>query len=300
MAFLKDNKVVSFLLNIGSYIQKSQITNYVLFFATIFTTAWCGTKLFEGSLSAGITFSIAIMIILLVHEMGHYLNAKDHGIDTSLPYFIPLPVFIGTMGAVMFFKSRIPNRNALMDTGAAGPLCGFIVSVVALVIGMFLAPVSADPKSSFLGVSLLYYGLAYLIKGVSPAYIAVTPLVFAGWLGLFITMLNLLPIGQLDGGHVVYAMFGKSKYYPEGMKRFFQLFLAWGVICFLFYHNLTWLFFGGLIYFLGGKTVLHPPVENEMVELTLWNKVKGWICLAIFILTFMPAPFVSIVAKGGI
>lgn len=270
--------------------------HFILFFATIATTIFVGTTQLFGNLLAGIVYSFSIMTIIVSHEMGHYTQAKSHGIDATLPYFIPFPLALGTMGAVIRFKSSIPNRNALMDTGAAGPLYGFIASMIFLIGGIYIAPVLEKPESAFAGVSLLYYALVHIIKGVDPAYVPLTPFVFAGWLGLFLTMLNLIPIGQLDGGHVTYALFGKSRYYEQGTKIFFKGFLVWGVICFFMYKNLTWLLLAGLIYWLGGKTITHPPLDNEMIDLTGWNRIKGWICVVIFVLTFLPAPFVNVMS----
>lgn len=267
--------------------------NYLLFLATIFTTVYCGTMIFRN-LPAGVMFSVVIMTILLIHEMGHYLNARKHKIDVTLPYFIPIPFALGTFGAVIRIKSSVPNRNALMDMGAAGPLNGFIAAVVALILGLCFAPVYDAPEPAILSVSLLYSALAYVVRGVSPAYIGVTPLVFAGWLGCLLTMLNLLPIGQLDGGHVIYALFGKSNRYEAGISLFFKLLIGWGVIAFFHFMNPAWLFWAGLIYFLHRRNILHPPVDYEIIELTPRNRMKGWLCILIFIITFMPTPLINV------
>ena len=267
-----------------------KIIHYILFLLTLGSTIYCGTKFCGGNIIGGILYSVTIMSILLVHEMGHYINAKKNGMEVTLPYFIPLPFWLGTMGAVIQIKSKIPNRNALIETGASGPLYGFIASVVAIVVGMLISPVSTQPVSGFLGTSLLYKSLAYLVKGVHPCYIVLNPVLFAGWLGLFVTMINLLPIGQLDGGHVIYALFGKSKLYATGMNYFFKAFIVAGFVCLFLFQSPTWLFFGVLVYFLHAGNVVHPPLTNEITDLTLWNKVKGWACIIIFILTFMPKP----------
>lgn len=264
--------------------------NYVLFFVTIFTTLYCGMALFGGSFFSGVLFSATVMAVLLVHEFGHYFNARRHGVSVTLPYFIPLPFGIGTMGAFIRMKSAIPDRNVLMDVGAGGPLWGFIASVLAVAVGMDMAQV-ADKSVSPIGSSLLYSVMAYLVKGVSPEFLEMNPVLFAGWLGLFVTMLNLLPIGQLDGGHVVYALFGKSRHYAKGVRTFFLLLCLWGIICLSVYNSSTWLFFGILVYFMGG--VVHPLLDNEMEDLTPQNRIKGWACALIFVLTFLPAPFMG-------
>lgn len=270
-------------------LRRGNLVHYLLFVITIFTTVWCGSILFGGSILEGIFFSLTTMSMILIHEMGHYLNAKRHGMNVTLPYFIPVPFGLGTFGAVIKMKSSTPDRNVLLDVGTAGPLYGFIASVVAVAIGMALASVNSQPVSQTFGVSLLYYGMAYLIKGVSPVYLSMNPVLFGGWLGLFITMINLLPVGQLDGGHVVYALFGKSRNFRKHMATFYLLFILWGAVCLFVYHASTWLIFAIMIYLMGGVT--HPPLDNEMIDLTPQNQIKGKVCIAIFILTTMPSPF---------
>lgn len=269
--------------------KREYLTNLILFILTVFTTVFCGTVLFGGNIKAGVVYSFCALSIFFIHEMGHYINAKRHGIEVTLPYFIPFPIGIGTMGAVIKMKSSAKDRNALMDVGAAGPLWGFGAALVTVILGMAIAPVYDAPVSKMLGPSLLYTALAYLIKGVSPDHLGVTPVLFAGWLGFFLTMINMLPIGQLDGGHVFYALFGKSNNYRKHMKTFFYAFLAWGVVCFIVYNTLTWIIFGLLLTFMGGA--VHPPLDNEMVDLTLSNRIKGWGCIVMFIVTAMPVPF---------
>lgn len=268
---------------------KGKNLNYVLFFATIFTTVMCGTLMFGGSLLAGVMYSFTAISIFLIHEMGHYVNAKKHGMDITLPYFIPIPIGIGTMGAVIKMKTMPKDRNALMDTGAAGPLWGFVASVIAVIIGMALSQVHPQPVSQMCGTSLLYTAMSYIIKGVPPEYLDLNPILFGGWLGFFLTMLNMLPLGQLDGGHVIYALFGKSKNFKRYIAGFFAFFIMWGVFCFFIYHTPTWLFLALLVKVFGGP--LHPPLDNEMTDLTKQNRIKGWACILIFIFTIMPTPF---------
>ena len=269
--------------------QKIPLTNIILFILTVITTVVCGSKLFGNNWTAGILYSLTVLTILFTHEMGHYVNARRHGLDVTLPYFIPMPIGIGTMGAVIKMKSMANDRNALMDVGAAGPLWGFVASVIVMIIGIAITPVYPTPLSQMLGASLLYTFLSYIIKGVSPDYLAINPVLFAAWLGFFVTMLNLLPIGQLDGGHVTYAMFGKTKNFRRYMQGFFYFFMMWGIICMFIYHTPTWLIFSLLLLLLGGSN--HPPLNNEMTDLTLKNRIKGWACVIIFILTVMPSPF---------
>lgn len=165
----------------------------------------------------GWTFAVPLMAILLSHEMGHYIAGRIHRVDVSPPYFIPLPVMLGTMGAVIRMRDRIERRNALLDIGAAGPLAGMAVALPVLAYGIWESPVQpmqGMPEGTFMeGRGLLYLGLIHLIKGPIPAGhdIFLTPTAFAGWAGLLVTQINLVPVGQLDGGHVAYALFGERQ-----------------------------------------------------------------------------------------
>jgi len=186
-------------------------TNYLLH-AGLFV-ATCGTTY----LSRGIWFAATLMTILVVHEMGHYVAARVHGVDASLPLFIPLPpqITLGTLGAVIRMRRPIADRNKLIDVGAAGPLAGLAVAVPLLVVGLYLSPLASAPKPGtyFEGNSLLYLALKYMVfgrylPGSDGTDVALHPMAFAAWVGLLITMINLIPIGQLDGGHVARAYLG--------------------------------------------------------------------------------------------
>jgi membrane-associated protease RseP (regulator of RpoE activity) len=193
----------------------------LLFLATLLTTTGVGAMMSGenpfagfGALAAGLPFSVTILSILGIHEFAHYFTARAWGIKVTLPYFIPAPVLpIGTFGAVIVMKSSIPTRKALIDVGASGPIAGFIVSIVACIIGLSLTTAvpleSLGPGGGYvLGESLLFKALSALYLVPAPAdYVHVLhPVAFAGWLGLFVTALNLLPIGQLDGGHILFAL----------------------------------------------------------------------------------------------
>ncbi len=177
-----------------------------LFLATCATTYWAG----------GPIFAVTLMSIPLPHEMGHYVAARKHGIAASLPYFIPVPFSTGTLGAVIRMRSPIEKRDALLDVGAAGPLAGLAVAIPLLAIGLHLSPVGvmSPGEVSFVeGNSILYILLKLAIKGrYLPAHgldVALSPMATAAWMGILITFINLIPIGQLDGGHVAYAYFGE-------------------------------------------------------------------------------------------
>jgi membrane-associated protease RseP (regulator of RpoE activity) len=204
--------------------------NVVLFVLTVFSTLFAGAfywyqlPVFADPLSAleAWPFSAAIVGVLGVHEFGHYLLARYHDVDASLPYFIPLPLYIGSMGAVIRMRERIPDRRALFDIGAAGPLAGLAATVVVTIIGLQLEPLAvqqttaaADPGAAQIRFNdpLLLQLLAELTGTAEKLESAagVHPVVFGGWVGMLVTVLNLLPVGQLDGGHIVRAIVGRRQ-----------------------------------------------------------------------------------------
>lgn len=239
----------------------------------------------------GVLYSASIISILFAHEMGHYLMCRKYGIRATLPFFIPFPVRelnpFGTMGAVIKMKGRIPNRRALLDIGAAGPLAGLAVTIPVLLIGLLksnFVPNSGIPQGTlFLGESVLFAQLGKLIMGPTPEGfdIMLHPMAFAGWAGLFVTALNLLPIGQLDGGHIVYAMFG---YRSEQIYKFAML--AFIIVCAVWYPG--WLLLIVLMLWFGYR---HPAPENDFISLDPKRKFIGYLTFVIFIISFIPVPF---------
>jgi membrane-associated protease RseP (regulator of RpoE activity) len=266
----------------------------ILFLATIFTTILAGTIMeggnplkSPGDLLLGIPFSFTLMLILGTHEFGHYYFARKHKVDATLPYFIPAPTFIGTFGAFIKIKSPIYRKDALIQIGAAGPIAGFLIAVPALAIGLAKSTVVENTGSELgiiLGDSILMKILVWIIHpGLGPLQdILLHPIAFAGWIGLLVTMLNLLPIGQLDGGHVAYAFLGRK--YDIVAK------LSLLALIPLSLFSLNWLIWGALILLLM-RTTKHPPVYDVDLPLSDNNKKIGYVCLAIFILCFIPAPF---------
>lgn len=263
------------LLKAGQQIlTRKPFIHYLLFSVTILTTY----------LAQDIWYSISIVTILLAHEMGHFLMCRKYKIQATLPYFIPIPPPLnpfGTMGAVIKMRGRIPNRKALFDVGVAGPLAGFFFTLISLFIGLLLQPSTGKPLLP-LGTSLVYSGLLQWLNPqlLNNPNLIPHPLVFAGWVGLFITSLNLLPIGQLDGGHLIYSLFGpKSKY----IYRFALVLFA---INTAFYP--PWIIFLILLITFG---LGHPPPINDSTPLDGARKLIGAITFIIFIIAFMPFPF---------
>ncbi|HQK49419.1 MAG TPA: site-2 protease family protein, partial [Syntrophales bacterium] len=211
----------------------------------------------------GIPFSFTLLLILGCHEAGHWLASRRHGVDVSLPYFIPGPTIVGTFGAFIAMKSPISDRNALIDIGAAGPLAGLAVTIPVLLAGLALSQVVPASQTEGVGVHLgecaLFSAANWLVNGaIGPDQdVILHPVAFAGWIGLLVTSLNLIPVGQLDGGHILYAIFGQR-----------QREVAWMVVGMLLVLGLVgwegWLIWGGILLVLG---VRHPPVICEWGEL---------------------------------
>ena len=268
-------------------------TNLILFLITILTTMLAGSVMEGGQpfthlsdIGKGFPFSFTLMLILGFHEFGHYYYARKHKVDVTLPYFIPAPTFIGTLGAFIKIKSPIQNRKALLDIGAAGPIVGFIVAIPVLFIGLNMSQVvQIEPgQGIILGDSILMKVATSLIfPGLAENEdIMLSSVAFAGWIGLLVTMLNLLPIGQLDGGHIAYAMLGEKQ---QHLAKF--AFLALLPLSLL---SLNWLFWAFLILLLM-RTVKHPPILDIDSPLTRREKVIALSCLVIFIICFIPVPF---------
>ena len=268
--------------------------NLILFILTIFTTLLAGA-IMEGvnplknplGIVHGWPFSVTLMLILGFHEFGHYYFARKHNVNATLPYFIPAPTFIGTFGAFIKIKSPIYRKDALLQIGAAGPIAGFIVAVPALIIGLSLSQIveiSAADIGITLGDSILIKFLTVVIFPSlnSTQDVMLHPIAFAGWIGLLVTMLNLLPIGQLDGGHIAYAMLGRK--YDKVSKFTLLALIPMGLL------SLNWLVWAILILVLM-RTTKHPPVNDIDVPLSDKNKKIGYICFAIFVLCFIPIPF---------
>ena len=280
--------------------RKIPYLNIILFVITIFTTLYAGAYYVDDALQSdpygilftpkkiflGVPFSVTILLILLSHEFSHYFASKRHHTRASLPFFIPGPTIIGTFGAVIKMKSPILTRKALIDIGASGPISGFIVSFIAYSIGLHfssIVPIGGDTGGIVFGPSILSYKLASIILGKVPeGYgISLHPIAFAGWIGLFITSLNLIPIGQLDGGHIAYAALGQRH-----KALSFGLVIVLSLMGFFFWPG--WIVWGALMLVIGIK---HPPVLHWEYPLDKRRRIIGIVCLVIFILTFSPAPF---------
>ena len=249
-----------------------------------------------ASLLRPASYAAAIMGVLLAHEMGHYIAARRRGVDQSLPYFIPFPSLLGTLGAVIVMRSTPRTRSQLFDVAVSGPLAGLLVAVPLAIYGLIhstpIDPELAQRASGtlWLGNSLLFLALEHVF---SPAgdMIILHPVGFAAWAGLLVTALNLIPASQLDGGHIMYAVFGARAHrlvaifviaslFGLGWRYSFQVdrFLPDGMI---------WLLWGGLLFAFGRR---HPPVMEERQPLDKKRRLLAALMLLVFVLTFVPLP----------
>ena len=266
--------------------------HFFLFLVTLLSTLIAGAlqqgiNLIENPwmIWKGIPFSFTLLMILGAHEFGHYFMSRKHNIDVTLPYFIPAPSFIGTFGAFIKMKSPIMDRRILLDIGAAGPLAGMCVTIPVLLIGLFLSEIRYETVDAGinLGSSMFFSFMSWIVHGSLPdeVNLVLHPIAFSGWIGLLVTCLNLLPVGQLDGGHVAYAVIGQK-----------QRVVAKVIIAVLVVIGITgwsgWLLWAGILFIMG---LNHPPVVYDWIPLDRKRKVIGWITLTVFVMTFTPVPF---------
>ena len=281
----------------------------LLLVSTVFTTLVVGTQLaaayhaensFDPSLNffltiffhpsillAGVPFSFTLLGILLAHEMGHYIACKIYHIDATLPYFIPAPTLIGTLGAFIRIKAPITNRRALFDIGVAGPIAGFLFALPALVMSLMVSRVI--PASSGTGASIVFgdpliFKLVERLIGmrIPQGYdVYLHPVGFAAWVGIFATALNLLPIGQLDGGHILYSAFGRHHLLLS--RLFVAILIPLGLV-----YWTGWLVWAVVMLVLGTR---HPRLVDEEVRLGSGRQWVAFASFIIFILCFTPSPF---------
>ena len=285
----------------------------LLFAVTLFTTTLGGAvlsgaisvhdamsvqhwgELFLSGWSGGLSFSLPLLGILLCHELGHYLTARRYHLDVSPPYFLPgppVPVGIGTLGAFIRLRTILTDRRQLLDVGAAGPFAGFLVALPVLWIGFALSRPAEfgsygmevwlrDGQLWQLGDSIVTRVVRRLALGDTPGVI-LHPMAIAGWFGVFVTALNLLPMAQLDGGHILYAAVPRRH---EWLGRAF-----WVAIMLLGWFWSGWLVWGALVLLLSRGRLGHPPVLDAYRPLPPSRRWIAWASLALFLATFTPIP----------
>lgn len=280
---------------------RTRLLRLVLLLATVASTTYWGREHYLGFLTTfsadppavglldGMWYSVAILGILGVHELGHYYACRFYRIDASPPYFLPAPLLTGTVGAFIRIRQRIPTKAILFDVGAAGPIAGFVVAVPVLFAGLRLSRVIPLPESDAglyaLGEPLLFKGAVWLIWGEIPDGHAITlhPVALAAWFGLLLTALNLFPVGQLDGGHISYAAFGPRSTaitlagiaVAVGLTFVSLSWIAWTVVLLM------------MLVIFGPH---HPKTRDEHVPLDATRRCVALFTAVIFILCFTPAP----------
>jgi membrane-associated protease RseP (regulator of RpoE activity) len=274
--------------------------HWLLFGLTLITTTWAGAShqgvdlaQEPGRFTVGLPYSIGLLLILGVHELGHFFMARRHAMDVTPPYFIPVPFGLGTFGAFIQMRSPPANRKALFDVAVAGPLAGFVIAVPALLLGLRFSSITAAGDGTVshgllhgatVGSSILFTVLTKLSLGDAAQYgalVQLSPLAFAGWLGLFITALNLLPVGQLDGGHITRAMFGSRVGQTISSVAMWSLFL---LALFVWPGLMMWAL---IVFLIAGRGA--PPL-NDLAPLDGGRMVVGYIALLILMLILAPMP----------
>ncbi|OYT44916.1 hypothetical protein B6U90_04415 [Thermoplasmatales archaeon ex4484_6] len=298
----------------------SMNTNIILLALTAFTTIWAGASLWEERtgemaslgdvmrvlinpmdlLMGGLTFAFPLLLILGTHELGHYFTARRYHVDASLPYFIPVPPLVspfGTFGALISMKEPISNRRALVDIGAAGPIAGFVVAIPLTILGLVLTGMYPASHEVVEGVSYLKINPPLLFRAMMGP-LGVTsgdelfPTAIAGWIGLFVTSINLFPAGQLDGGHIARGVMGE-----KGKVLSFITVALLLVLGFMTPFK-TYLLFAFLILLMGAR---HPPPLDDVSGLSKKQYAVAAAALLIMILTFHPLPIeIEIASKGGV
>ncbi|MGF7119383.1 site-2 protease family protein [Methanobacterium oryzae] len=269
------------IVNKPKYKESKVYLNVILFLATIFSTVFVG-YLWEGRIIDGISFSVALLAIIGTHETAHYFAAKKHDVKATLPYFIPAPTLIGTFGAVINVKSAIPDKNALFDLGVSGPIAGFIVAIPVLIIGLYystIIPMNGQSALLFYSSPLQSILEYFMISIPAGYYIKLNPLILAGWVGVIVTMLNLMPIAVLDGGHISRSFFNvKIHQYISIVGIIIMALLGWYFMAIILV---------GFILFMSRG---HPGALDNVTKLDRNRKIIAVAMIIIFILCLTPAP----------
>ena len=280
-----------------------------LFLLVLITTSLGGAALTGASdtfwsvptpalIRSGLPFALPLLAILFAHESGHYVAARRYRVDASPPYFIPfLPQFnaIGTMGAFIRLRSVVFDRRTLFDIGVAGPLAGIVVAIPVLLVGLARSTTDAIASSVplahqyvllwgqplFLGDSLLLRAVRAVVGAHGVVHLS--PMAFAGWVGILVTMLNLLPLAQLDGGHISFALFGRAQTWIACVFWVMLVIMGW-----LFWWG--WWIWAAIGLLIGRGTLAHPVIVSDARALDGRRRWLGWVMIALFVLTFMPMP----------
>lgn len=258
----------------------------VLFALTCFSTFYAAEG-FRRPIQ-GLQYSVCVLAVLISHEMGHFLQALRYGAPATLPFFLPMPFSpIGTFGAVIAMDTRRLDRRALFDIGITGPVAGLVPTLIFTIVGIQQSQVVPQVRGGpfmELGEPLLFQFLSHWLKGPLPdGYtLLVGPMAYAGWVGMLITALNLIPIGQLDGGHILYALLGRRA------NALGMLLLLGAIVAVVIFGYWGWLL---MIFLLGLLGPEHPPTANDEAPLGVSRIILGWLVLGFIVIGFTPEPF---------
>lgn len=260
--------------------------NVILFLITVISTVFAGYLFGGGKLIDGIAFAIALLAIVGSHETAHYFAARKHGVNATLPYFIPAPTLVGTFGAVINVKSAIPNKNALFDLGVSGPIAGIIVTIPVLIIGVLLSTVAPMQNAAiqFFPSILMYIPMTIMFPSVPEGYgVMLHPVAFAAWVGIIVTMLNLMPVAVLDGGHVSRSLFNdKVHRYVSFAGIIVTVLLGWYLMAVLM---------AVFVLFVSRR---HPGALDNVSKISKKRKIVAILVVIIFILCLSPMPSITV------
>ncbi len=271
---------------------RANSVNLIMLILTLASTIYVGSIYAKSFVSPGkfselysllygfIFFSLPLMLILGVHETAHYIVAKRYNVNASLPFFIPFPYLIGTFGAFVSLRDPIPNRKAMAEIGAAGPIAGFLVALPLLFLAQYFEGIF-KPIGNYIPFELNYPVIYNLFGIFEPTKVPIFPMVFAVWVGMFATAMNLIPAGQLDGGHIARGIMGSKSYILSYIFIGFLFFLT------IAYDYLGWLFLALFVIFMG---LVHPPALNDYQKISKFDIGIGVFSIIMFILTFTPLP----------
>jgi Zn-dependent protease len=284
----------------GGHSREAVMIAVVLFAATCVSTLVVGMAMFPApsladNLARGLSYAGPLMLILLCHEMGHYLQSRRYHIPATLPIFLPMPFSpLGTMGAVIVQAAGTANRKAMFDIAVSGPLAGLVVALPVAWWGIQQSKVAVFPPDqavTHFGDPLLLQGMVWLVHGPlgTNQDVVLNPLLYAGWVGLLLTGFNLLPIGQLDGGHIMYTLIGRRAHYVAMATM-----LAWVAYMVLTQYYLFLLMVLLLLLF----GIRHPPTTNDAMPLGTGRMIVGWATMALLVVCITPRPFDEHVPKS--
>jgi membrane-associated protease RseP (regulator of RpoE activity) len=271
---------------------RSNSVNFVMLILTLASTIYVGSIYASSFVHPGpfaeeykllygfVFFSLPLMFILGIHETAHYIVARKYSVNASLPFFIPFPYLIGTFGAFVSLRDPVPTRRAMAEIGAAGPIAGFVAAVPLMFLAQYFESIF-KPIGNYIPFVLNYPEIYHIFGIVEPSNVPIFPMVFAVWVGMFATAMNLIPAGQLDGGHIARGILGPKSYIVGYIFIGFLLYLT------IAFHYIGWFFLALFVIFMG---MVHPPALNDYEKISKLDVGIALFALVMFVLTFTPLP----------